>query len=141
MRKLLSKDWFWHFAYLIAALLGIWFLTKFWIPEGYSIGGHDSGLSLNIASFFRSRLYAWWPQGFGQDNSPHFGSLIVHGIDYVISVLQGVSYAGNSLLVFFWFSILFISAFLFASNLKDKLGKFSPFTFPVFIIVNFYVLQ
>ncbi len=130
-----------YFGYLVIILLGVWYLSGLWLPAGYTLGGHDSGLALNAKDFLFSRLYAWRPQGFGQDNSPHFGSLIIHSIDYLTGFLSGELYAGNRLNVFFWFSVLIGSSFLFAYKLKDTLGKFSPFLFPVFIAVNFYILQ
>jgi len=141
MKNFFSSEKFLYLSYIAIAILGVWYLSGLWLPSGYALGGHDSGLALNAKDFLFSRFYAWRSQGFGQDNSPHFGSLIIHSIDYVTSFLSGELYAGNRLNIFFWFSVLFSSSFLFAYKLKDRLGKFSLFLFPAFIVVNFYVLQ
>ncbi len=140
MRNLLNKGWFWYFTYLFIALVGIWLLAKFWVPAGYAIAGHDSGLALNTGSFLKTRFFAWDDRiNFGMDNSPHFGSVILHSIDYLLSVLAGVSYAGNQLAVFFWLGAIFTFAFIFSYSLKDRLGKYFTFLFPVFLTFNFFI--
>lgn len=141
MRKFFDKEWSVYLVYIAAALTGIWFLTKLWVPSGFAIAGHDSGLAVNASEFFKSRLYSWDPQGFGRDNSGYFGSLIMHFIDFGTSKLAGVPYAGNQLNIFFWISALFISAGIFAYSLKDKLSKYFIFLFPSFVTFNFYILQ
>jgi len=141
MKSLLKKEKVIYILYVITCLVGIWFLVRLWIPTGYAIAGHDSGLAIDASEFFKSRLYAWDVQGFGRDNSSHFGSLIMHFIDYVSSVFSGVLYAGNQLNVFFWISAIFISATILAVSLKEELGKYTPFLFPIFITINFYILQ
>jgi hypothetical protein len=141
MKKIFGKFDFWQAAYILISLAGVWFLTRLWVPGGYAIAGHDSGLAINAKEFLTTRFYAWFPQGFGQDNTPHFGSIILHGIDYLLSRLAGVSYAGNQLVVFFWLSAIFISAYVFATSLKEKLGKIFPLIFPYLITFNFFILQ
>src|SRR3990167_4193903 len=107
--NLFKKEWIWYCLYLIIALIGIWFLTKLWIPEGYVIAGHDSGLAINSREFLKTRFFAWDDRiGLGSDNSPHFGSIIMHFFDYIISVVAGVPYAGSQLAAFLWVSGIFI---------------------------------
>ena len=127
--------------YLAVALVGIYFLIKLWLPSGYVVAGHDSGLALNASEFLKTRLFAWDPQGFGRDNSTNFGSLVIHFIDYVWSVFSGIASAGNQLSLFYWLAIIFSAAFVFAYQLKEKLGKYFVFLFPVFVTFNFYILQ
>lgn len=141
MKNLLTKNWFWYLAYLLAALVGIWSLSLLWLPRSFTLAGHDSGLALNVSAFFRSRFYAWSDQGFGQDNSPHFGSLITHGIDFVSALVNNVSYAGNPVLVFFWLSLIFISAFIFSLNFRDEAGESFPVIFPPLVTVNLFIIQ
>lgn len=128
-------------AFVLMILLGIFLLTKSWLPHGTYIAGHDSGLAINTEDFLKTRLYSWSVQNFGQDNSPHFGSIIIHSIDFITSKLTGVSYAGNHLNLFFWISAIFIAAFYFADSLKEYLGEYFPFLFSVFITLNFFILQ
>jgi hypothetical protein len=130
-----------YLIYLVVGLVGIWFLTRFWLPEGFIIAGHDSGLALDTRQFLATRFFAWDQQGFGQDNSMHFGSLILHSIDYLMSLFAGVPYAGNQLTFFFWLALIFLAAFIFSYKLKDKLGRFFPFIFPPMISFNFLILQ
>lgn len=135
------KSKYLFFLYIAIAVIGIWFLSLLWLPRGFSLAGHDSGLALNVSDFFRSRLYAWSDQGFGQDNSPHFGSLITHGMDLVSAFINNVPYAGNPVLIFFWLSLIFVSAFIFALNFKDEAGKLFPVVFPPLVTVNFFIIQ
>ena len=105
------------------------------------VAGHDSGLAINTKEFLQSRFFAWDPQGFGRDNSTHFGSIILHSWDYLLAKVAGADYAGNQLAFFFWISIIFISAFIFSYSLRDKLGKVFSYLFPVFLTFNFFILQ
>ena len=94
-------------AYLLLAIVGIWTLVGLWMPLGYALVGHDSGLALNAKNFLLTRLYAWDNRiNFGLDNSPHFGSLIMHSIDYLLSTLGGTLYSGNQVTVFFWIATI-----------------------------------
>lgn len=127
--------------YLAVGLVGIWFLTRFWLPEGFIVAGHDSGLALDARQFLATRFFAWDQQGFGQNNSMHFGSLILHSIDYLLSLFAGVPYAGNQLTFFFWLALIFLAAFIFSYKLKERLGRFFPFIFPPMITFNFFILQ
>lgn len=127
--------------YLVVALVGIYFLTKLWLPSGYIVAGHDSGLAINTSNFVKTRFFAWDVQGFGKDNSAHFGSLTIHLTDYLWSVISGVASAGNQLTLFYWIAIVFTTAFIFADELKDRLGRYFAFIFPVFVTFNFYILQ
>ena len=117
-------------------------MSGIWLPEGFAIAGHDSGLAIDAKEFFKSRLFAWDPhQNFGADNSQHFGSITIHFLDYIFSVVAGVPYAGNRVSLFFWLSLLFVSGFIFAYSLKDRLGRLLPILLPVFITFNFYIFQ
>jgi len=127
--------------YLAVALVGIYFLTKLWLPSGYIVAGHDSGLAINASNFVKTRFFAWDVQGFGKDNSMHFGSLAIHLTDYLWSVISGTASAGNQLTLFYWIAIIFTAAFIFADQLKDRLGRYFAFIFPVFVTFNFYILQ
>ena len=142
MKRILNSDWFFYLGYLIIALIVVWFLTKLWIPEGFIIAGHDSGLALNTEEFLRTRFFAWDDRiGFGSDNSPHFGSIIMHFFDYLISIFAGVSYAGSQLAVFLWMSGIFIFSFIFSYSLREKFGRYFVTLFPIFITFNFFILQ
>lgn len=142
MKKLLTKDWCVYLLYIIIALIGIWFLTKLWIPQGYAIAGHDSGLALDAGGFLKTRFFAWDDRiGFGADNSPHFGSVVLHFIDYVLAIFGPSLYAGSQLAVFFWIGMLFVFSAIFSYSIKEKLGRFFPYFFPIFITFNFFIFQ
>jgi len=131
-----------YLSYLIVCLALLWIMTGIWLPEGYAITGHDSGLAVDAKEFLNSRLFAWDSrQNFGADNSQHFGSITIHFLDYLFSVVAGVPYAGNRISLFFWLSLLFVSGFIFAYSLKERLGALLPILFPVFITFNFYIFQ
>lgn len=129
------------FIYLFLAVVGIWLLSRYWLPKGFAVAGHDSGLALNASEFLKSRLFAWDVQGFGRNNSTHFGSLMLHSVDYFWSAIAGVKYAGNQLNIFFWLFSIFGASFVLALSLKEKLGRYFIFLFPVFVTFNFYIFQ
>lgn len=142
LANLVGKNWFWYVSYLTIALIGIWLLTKLWIPEGFVVAGHDSGLAINTSEFLKTRFFAWDDRiDFGSDNSPHFGSIIMHSFDYIISLLAKVPYAGSQLAVYLWVSGIFIFSFIFSYSLRGKFGKYFVLLFPVFLTFNFYIFQ
>src|SRR3989339_2205251 len=102
MKNLFNKELVHYLVYVAVALIGIWFLTKMWVPSGYVVAGHDSGLALDAKSFLKTRFFAWDDRiDFGVDNSPHFGSVMLHSIDYALSLFGTSSFAGNQVAVFF----------------------------------------
>lgn len=127
--------------YLFAFLIIIWLLARYWLPPEFALVGHDSGLALDAKEFLQTRFYAWDQQGFGQDNSAHFGSLTLHSIDYISSIIAGVPYAGNYINIFFWLGALFVASFIFASSLRSRLGNTVPFIFPILVTFNFFIFQ
>lgn len=130
-----------NIVYLAICIIGIYLLVKLWLPSGYIVAGHDSGLAINALEFAKSRFNAWDVQGFGRDNSAHFGSLTIHLTDYFWSVISGITSAGNQLTLFYWIAVIFVAAYIFAVQLKGKLGTYFHFIFPFFVTFNFYILQ
>lgn len=131
-----------YFLYLAGALIGIWFLTKWWLPGNFILAGHDSGLPLDTKQFLYSRDFAWDSSiDFGRDNAQHFGSLTIHIFDYLLSFLAGTQVAGSQLAVFFWLSLIFVSGFVLAYQFREKIGATFVFLFPVMITFNFYIGQ
>lgn len=128
--------------YLFLFLLGFWFLTKSWLPSGFVLAGHDSGLALDSKQFLESRFLAWDPHiNFGQDNALNFGSITLHLFDYVFAILSGNQAAGNQLSIFFWVSLIFCAAVVLSLTLKEYFGRVFVFIFPPLITFNFYVFQ
>lgn len=128
--------------YVFFVLVGILTLSYNWLPPGFAIVGHDSGLPLDAKEFLSTRLYAWDDRlDFGVDNSPNFGSLTIHFFDWLFSYVAGTPYAGNYLSVFFWLGLIFLSGFTLSYSLRDRLGKPFVFILPVFLVFNFYVFQ
>lgn len=132
-------------AYLVYVLLGtlvLLLLSFVWVPKDSVIAGHDSGLPLNSLDFLKSRFYAWDNRtSFGVDNSPLFGSLTLHSVDYLSSLVAGTAYAGNWFNVFFWLSAIFIAASILGRELSSYLGKRFAFLFPPLVVFNFYLFQ
>lgn len=128
--------------YLVIAILLLFAFTRYLLPEGFIIAGHDSGLALDSKAFLETRFYAWDERiNFGEDNSLLFGSLTLHAIDYLFSFLSATGYAGNQLNLFFWLSAMFLAAFIFGYQLKGRLGNIFVFIFPVMVVFNFYIFQ
>lgn len=123
-------------------LVGVFVLAFTWLPPGYTLAGHDSGLPLSAKQFLSTRLYAWDGRlGFGLDNSANFGSLTVHFFDWLSASIAGVPYAGNYVSLFFWLGLIFLSGSIFSYQLKDAFGKPFVFLLPVFLTFNFYIFQ
>lgn len=128
--------------YFFASIIGLFMLSKFFLPSGYVLSGHDSGLPFDAGAFLESRFFAWDDKiGFGVDNSYLFGSITLHVVDYLASFFGGTPYAGNFLNLFFWLSLIFLAALTFAYSLRNVLGKYFVFLFPIFLIFNFYLFQ
>ncbi|MBI2268242.1 MAG: hypothetical protein HYU80_02200 [Candidatus Blackburnbacteria bacterium] len=128
--------------YVLVVLVALFILTLTWLPPGYTLAGHDSGLPLDAKEFLRTRLYAWDDRlGFGLDNSVNLGSLTIHFFDWLSAIIAGVPYSGNYISVFFWLSLIFVSAFFFAYQLKDIFGKTFIFILPPLATFNFYIFQ
>lgn len=140
--KIRNRFLIWGLVYVFTALLGLLILTFIWLPPGYTMAGHDSGLPLDAKEFLQTRLFAWDDRlGFGVDNSANFGSLTIHFIDYLSSLIVGVPYAGNFISLFFWLGLIYLSGFVFAYQLKDIFGKPFVFILPPFLVFNFYIFQ
>ena len=128
--------------YTVVLLIGLFVLCLSWLPPGYALVGHDSGLPLDSKEFLKTRLLAWDDRlGFGLDNSANFGSLTIHFFDLLSSLIAGVPYAGNFISLFFWLGLILFSGFIFAYQLKDIFGKPFVFILPVLLTFNFYIFQ
>jgi len=128
--------------YILMVLVGLFILALIWLPPGYTLAGHDSGLPLDAKEFLRTRLYAWDDRlGFGADNSVNFGSLTIHSFDFLISIIAGVPYSGNFMSPFFWLSLIFVCSLVFAYQLKELFGKPFVFILPLALTFNFYIFQ
>src|SRR3989344_6052703 len=128
--------------YVLLSLVGLIFLSITFLPPGFTLAGHDSGLPLGAEAFLQSRLYTWDDRiGFGQDNSHLVGSLTLHGIDSLSALVAATPDSGNWFNLFFWLSVIYFASFIFAYQFKELFGKYFPFLFPVFITFNFYLFQ
>lgn len=131
-----------NLVYLSLGIFAIFFLSRYWLPQGVAVGGHDSGLPFDAKEFLMSRIFAWNPNiGFGVDQSYLFGSLTLHFVDYISSLVAGTPYSGNWFNLFFWTFGIFISSFYFARNLNKYFGKYFSYLFPPLILINFYIAQ
>lgn len=140
--KLKNNFLFLGILYVFSCLFGLLVLTYIWLPPGFTLAGHDSGLPLDAKQFLQTRLFAWDDRlGFGLDNSAYFGSLTIHFFDFLAATFGGTPYSGNFISVFFWLGLIFVSAFTFAYQLKDILGKPFIFILPILLVFNFYIFQ
>lgn len=137
-----KSGWIASWVYVLASLLLIFLLARVWMPVNYTLAGHDSGLPLDVKSFFLNRLWSWDSfSGFGVDTSHLFGSLTLHAVDFLSAIITGTIFAGNWFNIFFWLAAMFMAAYTFSSQLKERLGKYFKFIFPPLIVFNFYIFQ
>jgi len=112
-----------------------------WLRPGQLMVGHDNVFPLEPKSFLKNRLYTWTEkQGFGQDQSLIIGTIPIHLIDAIPSLL-GLSLANTQRVVFvFWFFLIGFSVYVFASFVNSK-SRFFRLLMPVFNQFNFFILQ
>lgn len=142
IKSLLKKTPLFLIIYCIASILGIYFYSRYLVPPNFAIGGHDSGLPFDPRSFLLSRFFAWDPRvGFGVDNSTVFGSLSLHIVDYVSSIIGQTQFAGNWFNIFFWLAGMFFAATVFAYSISSIVGFSFAYLFPFLAVFNFYIFQ
>lgn len=128
--------------YFLTIFVLIFLFSRSVLPSNYVLTGHDSGLPIDAKEFLNTRFFAWDERlNFGRDNSHLFGSIPIHFVDYVSSVVSNVSQGGNWANLFFWLTIMFVAAFIFAYLLRDLFGDYFVFLFPPIAVVNFYIFQ
>ncbi len=144
IKEMVSKDKFLSLVvvYALLALFGILAIAYHWLPPGFAIVGHDSGLPLDAKLFLETRTYAWDDRlNFGLDNSVNFGSLTIHFFDWASSVASQVPYGGSFVSPFFWLGLIFVSGLILAYQFKEIFGRPFVFILPFLVTFNFYIFQ
>ena len=112
-----------------------------WFKPGEMMVGHDNIFPLDPQSFLEGRLYTWnQNKAFGQNQSLIMGSIPIHFIDALPSLLGFSLQTTQKLVYIFWFFLIGLSAYIFASLINPKSRFFKLFV-AVFYQFNFFVLQ
>lgn len=112
-----------------------------WFRPGQIMVGHDNVFPLEPKSFLLNRLTTWTEkQGFGADQSLIMGTIPIHFVDAVPSYLGFDLITGQKLVYVFWFLLMGLSAYLFASIFK-KGSPIFRLTSSTLYQFNFFVLQ
>lgn len=111
-----------------------------WFREGMVMVGHDNVFPLNPSEFLKSRLYTWGDQGFGQDQTLFMGTIPIHFIDALPSLLGFSLQSTQKLVYVFWFLLIGISVYILASVI-NKESRIFKLTAVVLYQFNFFVLQ
>ena len=136
------KGWLSKAVFLEIFLILVLSLTPLlWFQPRETMVGHDHVFPLEPVRFFEGRLFTWIENhNFGQSQSLIMGTIPVHLIDTLPS-LVGLSLASTQKLVFiFWFFLIGLAAYLLAHTLRPK-SRFFKLWAVVFYQFNFFVLQ
>ncbi len=113
-----------------------------WIGPGQYVTGNDAAYPVNIPDTYKQRFFGWnTADNFGQDTSMHFGSLFIHTVLAAYNAV-GLSATDAQRLTFvFWFFVILISMYVFASSQRISKYRYFPLIASVLYGVNFYLLE
>lgn len=113
-----------------------------WIPEGKILTGHDSGYPINVQEAYKNRFFSWNSQdSFGLDNTTSLSVIPVLSIQALVSSM-GLSVAASEVVTFiFWFFVMQIAMYIFASSLRDTIQyRWFPLVASLLYVFNYYLL-
>lgn len=102
--------------------------------------GHDNVYPLNPQVFLEGRFHTWIEQGFGRSQSLIMGTIPIHLVDALPSLLGFSVQNGQKLVYVFWFFMMGLSAYVLASTINPKNRLFRVIV-PLFYQYNFFILQ
>ncbi len=112
-----------------------------WFRPGEIMVGHDNIFPLDPQSFLEGRLYTWSQnKALGQNQSLIMGSIPIHFIDALPSLLGFSLQTTQKIVYVFWFFLIGLSVYILASLINEKSRFFKLFV-TVFYQFNFFILQ
>lgn len=136
MKKLFKKD-------KLIDILFIFFLSLaplFWFRTGMIMVGHDNVFPLLPQIFLQGRLSTWIEHNLGIAQHMILGSIPIHFIDALPSMLGFDLQLGQIMVYVFWFFLMGISAYILAREINPKSRVFM-LTAVVLYQFNFFILQ
>ena len=111
-----------------------------WFKSDAIMIGHDLIFPLNPIVFFTGRLFTWINHGFGQSQALIMGTIPVHFIDIIPSILGFGLQMAEKIVYVFWFFAIGVSAYVLAATISGQ-SRIFKFTALIFYQFNSFVLQ
>lgn len=111
-----------------------------WFKDGVIMVGHDNVYPLNPPVFFEGRLHTWIDQGFGRSQSLIMGTIPIHLVDALPSLIGFSVQDGQKLVYVFWFFMMGFSAYILASVINPQ-NRYFKIIVSLFYQYNFFILQ
>lgn len=102
--------------------------------------GHDNVFPLDPKTFFVSRLFSWIDFNLGQSQALIMGTIPIHLIDSIPSFLGFPLQTTQKIVYVYWFFLMGLSAYIFASALNKNSSIFK-LTAAILYQFNFFILQ
>lgn len=111
-----------------------------WFKKDSIMIGHDLIFPLNPIIFFTGRLFTWISHSFGQSQALIMGTIPIHFIDIIPSLLGFNLQTTEKIVYVFWFFTMGVSAYILASTINNK-SRIFKFTALIFYQFNSFILQ
>ncbi|MDO8657990.1 MAG: hypothetical protein Q7K55_04570, partial [Candidatus Levybacteria bacterium] len=130
---------------LTSAVFLLALVPLLWFSGNQILIGYDNIYPLNPIEFLKDRLFSWTIiQGFGRDQSGVQGSLLIHFLDSIPTLLGLSIQTGQKIIFSFWFFLILASSFILALRLERFAFVKAPYfkyIFPILVAFNLYILQ
>ena len=136
IKQFIKRSVFWEVLFILFLSL----TPLLWFKEGVIMVGHDNVYPLNPPVFFEGRLHTWIDQGFGRSQSLIMGTIPIHFVDTLPSLIGFSVQGGQKLVYVFWFFIMGFSAYILASVINPR-NRYFRVIVPLFYQYNFFILQ
>lgn len=111
-----------------------------WFRPGMMLVGHDNTYPLEAKPFLQNRLHTWSTNFFGYDQSLILGTIPIHTLDALPTLLGFDRITGQKIVYVTWFFLIGFSAYIFASILRPSSRIFKIIA-TLFYQYNFFILQ
>lgn len=111
-----------------------------WFQKETLMVGHDNVFPLNPILFLQGRLSTWIEQGFGQSQALIMGTIPIHFIDALPSLVGFPLQVTQKIVYVFWFFMMGVSIYLLASTI-NKESRIFKLTVVILYQFNFFILQ
>lgn len=111
-----------------------------WFKTGTILVGHDNTYPLEPRIFLSNRLSTWTENFFGHDQSFILGTIPIHFIDAIPSLLGFSLQDGQKIVYVFWFFLIGLSAYILGWTLRPQSSLFR-LTAVILYQFNYFILQ
>lgn len=132
---------FWKRTVIELVIIFILSLTPLlWFRPGQIMVGHDNTYPLEAKPFLQNRLSTWSHNFFGHDQSLIMGTIPIHALDSLPTILGADRISGQKIVYVIWFFMIGVSAYVLSSVLAPSSRVFKLISV-LFYQFNFFILQ